>query len=289
MKTLLRQDIPKDFIYYRTGSKVFYEYYRELTKIHALRISENSYEFIKAWQIYQGVYSVIAEKIDREPSPEFLRTFGIMHGIIFWTPRRITVKPKWWMRMPTFFTKNSLHSSRSAFCVLDRQDYWMKWSSAARWHRKKILDNIQKWMIRIEKNIDPHKFLEVYLSLDLPDPNKRYIASWCEKKFHQSMENFRIYLIFVDDRPLAWGVFIDDGVTSEYFTSFYHRDGYPYHLGIAMMDIWFLDSYEKWVKYCDLDHMRDSWQSWGYKWYTKFKEGIADYDVYFHDMWAKFF
>lgn len=29
MKTLLRYDIPEDFIYYRTGSEIFYDYSQE--------------------------------------------------------------------------------------------------------------------------------------------------------------------------------------------------------------------------------------------------------------------
>jgi hypothetical protein len=52
-------------------------------------------------------------------------------------------------------------------------------------------------------------------------------------------------VIEVEGRPLAGALFIDMGTTSEYYVSFYHRDGYPYHLGIAMMDVWLLDSYEK--------------------------------------------
>lgn len=32
MKTLDRSDIPQDFIYYRTGSKVFYDYYAHYSR-----------------------------------------------------------------------------------------------------------------------------------------------------------------------------------------------------------------------------------------------------------------
>lgn len=52
-------------------------------------------------------------------------------------------------------------------------------------------------------------------------------------------------MITIDGKVLAGAIFIDEDVTSEYFTSFYSRDAYEYHLGIAMMDAWFLDSYEK--------------------------------------------
>ena len=55
---------------------------------------------------------------------------------------------------------------------------------------------------------------------------------------------YRIYTASVGGRVLAGAIFIDEGVTSEYWVSFYHRDSHPYHLGIALLDRWFLDSYE---------------------------------------------
>ena len=38
MKTLLRQDIPEDFSYYRTGSRVFYEYYKNSSHKMTVRL-----------------------------------------------------------------------------------------------------------------------------------------------------------------------------------------------------------------------------------------------------------
>lgn len=78
-------------------------------------------------------------------------------------------------------------------------------------------------------------------------------------------------------------------MTSEYWVSFYYPDSHPYHLGVALLDRWMLDSYELSIQYCDLDHMRDSGQSASYAGYTQFKSSIADHDAYFHDMWIKFF
>jgi hypothetical protein len=41
--------------------------------------------------------------------------------------------------MPKMFRKDFLHSSRIAFSILDREDYWEKWSTKAKAHRRKIL------------------------------------------------------------------------------------------------------------------------------------------------------
>jgi hypothetical protein len=40
MQTLPRSDIPKDFIYYRTGSRVFLDYYKEFTKLKIIETGE---------------------------------------------------------------------------------------------------------------------------------------------------------------------------------------------------------------------------------------------------------
>jgi lipid II:glycine glycyltransferase (peptidoglycan interpeptide bridge formation enzyme) len=236
-----------------------------------------------------GLWSVTVEKNDFEVTREYLKSIWISHGIIYWTPIRRLEKPIDWFRLPTWITKRNIHSSRSAFSLLDTLDYSSKWSSSARAHRRHVLENIQKWIIRIEETDSVQKFLELYTTTKIHDPNKKFVARMTERLFTKTESAYRIYIAYVNDIPLAWAIFIDEGMTSEYWASFYHEDSKPYHLWIAIMDRWFLDSYKKWIKYMDLDHMRDVWQSWSFLWYTKFKESIADFDVYFHDMWIKIF
>ena len=288
MKTMIRRDIPEDFIYYRTGSKVFYEYLKQFRFYIVEKIHKRG-DFFSAMQILPGFWSITAEKIDVELTKDSLSKFGIHHGIIWWTPLRKMKKPKGWTRMPTWWVKHDIHSSRSAFSHLDNPEYWQKWSPKARAHRRKVIENIKKWIITIHKHVSLEEFLRIYAATPVWDGDKGFRQRLTRKLFQNTKTDYRIYIIEVGGKPLAGWIFIDMGTTSEYWVSFYHRDGYPYHLGIAMMDVWFLDSLEKWVKYCDLDHMRDSWQSLGYSGYTKFKESIADYDVYFHDMWINFF
>jgi len=67
MKTIPRESIPDDFSYYRTGSRVFYEYYRKYTRLIIERVGDG-YEFMKIGKIVGNFYSIIAEKIDTEPS-----------------------------------------------------------------------------------------------------------------------------------------------------------------------------------------------------------------------------
>jgi hypothetical protein len=93
MKTLPRSDIPEDFVYYRTGSRVFLDYYKEFTKLKIIETGQES-QFIKAGKITEKFYSVIAEKVDTEPSKAFLAKYGISHGMVFWMPMRRIEKPK---------------------------------------------------------------------------------------------------------------------------------------------------------------------------------------------------
>jgi hypothetical protein len=143
MKTIHRKDIPEDFIYYRSGSRVFFEYLKSF-RSYIISWTREGKEFFSAVRIFPGWWSVTAEKIDTELSKEKLLTQGIKHGIIWWTPMRKTEKPKGWWRVPTWWTKGDIHSSRSAFSVLDRADYAEKWSPKARAHRRKVVENIKK-------------------------------------------------------------------------------------------------------------------------------------------------
>ncbi len=288
MKPLSRSLIPSDFSYYRTGSRVFFDYYRKYTNNIVERIGK-WYEFWTGFQIFPGVWSVSVEKNDTELTRTELQKSWISHGIIWWTPIRRLEKPTGWWRVPTWFTKRNIHSSRSAFVILDQPNYWNKWTAPARAHRRKVLANIEDGTIEIRTDCSLDVFLSLYQSTPVHDPEKWSRIRMTRKLLENQESSYRIYTASVEGRVLAGAIFIDEGVTSEYWVSFYHPDSHPYHLGIALMDRWMLDSYEKSIKYCDLDHMRDSWQSALYAGYTQFKSGVADHDTYFHDMWIKIF
>ncbi|MBC7498565.1 GNAT family N-acetyltransferase [Candidatus Gracilibacteria bacterium] len=288
MKTLSRSLIPNDFIYYRSGSRVFFDYYRKYTNNIVERIGKG-YEFWTAWHIFPGCWSIIVEKNDTELTRIDLKKAGISHGIIWWTPMRRLDKPAGWWKVPTWFTKKNIHSSRSAFSIFDHPDYWNKWIAPARAHRRKVIENIENGTIEISTNCSLDDFLILYQDTPVHDGEKSSRIRMTRKLLSDHELGYRIYTASVGGRVLAGAIFIDEGVTSEYWVSFYHADSHPYHLGIALIDRWMLDSYELSIQYCDLDHMRDSGQSRSYAGYTQFKSGLADHDVYFHDMWIRIF
>ena len=199
MHTLLRQDIPLDFTYYRTGSRVFYQYCKKYFKGVTHRVG-TGYVFFRAIRIFGlPFYSIAAEKVDENPL-NHIQALGIEHGVIFWAPLRNTIKPKGWIRLPRFMCISMLHASRTAFSVLDTPEYWIRWSPQARAHRRKILELQEQGKISIEKCTDPHEFLAIYRTLHLRDPYQPYLIQWCERVFSDAnmTKNLRVYLARVD-------------------------------------------------------------------------------------------
>lgn len=288
MKTLHRSNIPSFYKYYRSSTELFYEYYKSYSSCKVFKIPLTQ-DFFHAKKIFPGFWSIDAIKIDTLPSLGSLKALGISHGIIFWAPLRTSEKPSLWYRLPRFYAKSHLHSSRSAFCVLDTPEYWKKWSPQARNHRKHVLQEIQSGIITIESSQDITRFIELYAHIEHKNPYRKIVSRMSKKLFENTTQSYRIYFITVDWEVTAWAIFLDDGDISEYWAACYDRGSSNHHLWVAMMDIWMQESYTLGIKICDLDHMRDSGQSKSFKGYTKFKENFADYDVYFHDMWGKVF
>jgi hypothetical protein len=104
-------------------------------------------------------------------------------------------KPKGWIRLPAYAATKLLHASRTAFSVLDTPEYWTKWSSEARNHRKKFLKNLTDGIVHIESSDNLELFYELYKGAKIPDPNKRVHAQWLERMIQtEGMRNKRIYL-----------------------------------------------------------------------------------------------
>lgn len=202
VKTLMRNLIPEDYVYYRSGSKVFFEYLSQFRSYIVKQVTKK-WEFFSAVQILPGFWSVNLEKVDFELSKSYLSQYGIHHGIICWTPLRTIDKPKWWLRVPRWYAKYELHSSRSAFSILDRSDYWMKWSPKARAHRRKVEEYIASGKIIIRKDYSLSDFLDLYAKTPVQDGDKRFRIRLTKKLFEKTKTNYRIYIIEVDGVPLA--------------------------------------------------------------------------------------
>ena len=228
--------------------------------------------------------SVMSTKGDILPSIEHDISLGSI-----WQRLDAWKKKKWWFHLGYIFSHFYHHSTRSSFSVLDTAEYWKKWSSSARGHRNKIQNEIKAKILTIDTETSLEEFLSLYTKTKVHHRWKEYNI-WRQKylsKYHNA--NIRIYTASIYWEILAGAIFLDDNPTSTYLIAFQDDRAKSHHLWLALLDRWFWESEKLWYKYLDLDHMRDTLDPLSYTGYTKFKSEIADYDVFFRDLWMKIF
>jgi lipid II:glycine glycyltransferase (peptidoglycan interpeptide bridge formation enzyme) len=142
--------------------------------------------------------------------------------------------------------------------VIDTPEYYKKWSSNARGHRNKILKEIDAGIITINTEASLEDFLEVYKKTRVRHKWKRYNI-WRQKYLSRyNSANIRIYTASLDGVVLAGAVFLDYKPTSTYLIAFQDDRAKKHHLGLALLDRWYLESQKLGYQYLDLDHMRDT-------------------------------
>lgn len=288
MKILDRSNLPEDYHYYRSHSEGYFHWVSKyFWSNYAIVKEKEGYAFIKH---FLGWFFSIAtfEKVDIIPTPELLEKYGMKRWLVYWAGwSQVRPSVPRFLRVPYPILRSYLHSTRSAFSILDTPEYWKKWSSNARGHRNKLLRMIDEWKIEIKTNATLEEFLEVYESVKTPHPYKKYFIKRQRFLDKYSNANIRYYIAFVDGVALAGAVFLDDLPTSTYLIAFQDVRGKSYHLGLAIIDRWFAESQELGYKYLDLDHMKDVFDPMSYSGYTKFKSEIADYELKWREVWVK--
>lgn len=197
--------------------------------------------------------------------------------------------PSGWKKLGKWSSQDFHHASRSAFSVLDDTPYERKWCDDARQKRRKIHKMIAEGRIRIDTNANPEIFLEAYSRARVSQSSslKKFLLRRQRFFFEHTPEAFRTYLAYVDDQPMAGAVFLDDIPTSTYLIAFQDARAKEYHLGLAIIDAWFQESTERGFRFLDFDHMRDVGNPKSYQGYTDFKSRLAEYELYFSEVWGK--
>jgi hypothetical protein len=77
MKTIPRELIPEDFLYYRSSSRVFYEYYKNHTFLKVKKLEENSFKFLIENFLFLWIKNISIEKIDIEITKKKLKELKI--------------------------------------------------------------------------------------------------------------------------------------------------------------------------------------------------------------------
>lgn len=289
MQNLERSQIPEDYFPYRSHSHPFFHWLtKNLDTSHASIINEDGW-FWLINHCFWGHFSIAYfEKCDLEPTQALLMKYGMKRWIVFWSGWRKT-KPagRGWLRFGYNFSRMYHHSTRSAFVVINSAEYWEKWTSGARWQRKKIRDLEQSDTIRIDTDVSIEDFLIIYNRTEISHGWKTYLSLRQQFLSQYYGDNIRIFLAFVGNRPLAGAIFLDDQSTSTYLVAFQDPAGKPYHLWLAIVDRWCEQSFEKGFKYLDFDHMQNTCDSDSYAGYTRFKAHLTEFELQFREVWAK--
>lgn len=290
MNLLKNTDIPKDYHYYRSHSKIYFSWILKNLSQKTITIEENgNYWYIN--HFFWWMFSIARfEKSEIIPTLEIMKKYKMKRGLVLWSWwSKLTpgILGNWlWFKLWYFFSWTYHHSVRCAFSVLDGKDYWKKWKKNEQGSRYKVLKEVETWKVVISTKASLEDFVEVYEKTKLKHALKNYLIS--RQRFISEIwwEKVRVYLAYVDSKPLAWAIFLDDFPTSTYLVAFQDNLWKKYHLWLAIIDKWFEESEKSWFKYLDLDHMKWFLDSSSYAWYTKFKSSIADYELNFPNMWV---
>ena len=289
MEPLALKNIPDGYKYYRSAFASHRDYRLSRSNQVSSIPVKNGFFWWK-FPIIHGVFALYYFlKCPNSPPKKQLQEKEGGHGIIFWAPWWETPHDmNGWIRLPKWLSRGFHHASRSSFSVLEWPEYYQSWAPSARNHRRKILQYREQKTIEI-RSCSAKEWLETYKKTRLPHDNKSYFIRRLEFLEEHFSKNLRIYMAYKDTIPLAGWVFLDEWETSVYLFAFQDEIGKPYHLGLGIIDYWFLDSYQKWFKYLDFDHMWNIWDPKSYKGYTKFKSELANYELLFEDIWVQWF
>nr|MDD3720213.1 hypothetical protein [Candidatus Gracilibacteria bacterium] len=289
MNLLKNIDIPKDYKYYRSHSKVYFSWILKNFSKKTIKIEENgNYGYIN--HFFGGLFSIACfEKVNVIPTYEMMKKYKMKRGLIFWSgwsqDKPYLDTKLIWLKLGYLFSWGYHHSVKSSFSVLDQKEYWKKWERNARGHRNKIRKELDSGVIKINTNAKIDDFINIYVNTKVKHNLKRYLIN--RQKFLSEVgeNNIRIYLAYIESIPLAGAIFLDDSPTSTYLVAFQNDKGKKHNLGLALIDKWFEESEKLGFKYLDLDHMRGFLDPNSYKGYTKFKSSIADYELSFPNVW----
>ena len=269
--------LPKDFKYFRSSSD-WYKKYLEKCEVYIIELENNCFWWMKKF-FFNTINLAKFERIDEEPTKEHLKKFWFKRWLVIWIPKDQDIKPKWWFKVliPTHFMK-------TWYTTLS-EDYQKHWNSRAKRALKKFL----KTTCEI-KQVDENIFREAFKKAKVTTPAKYWYLS-----FHKSMcglawEKINNYLVYLENEAIAWlAVYDFDENSSVHLVAFHTQKAKDLQAGTGLMNKWFYDSFKKWLKYVNMDHLRDSSMATDQQWYTRFKMNFIENIIEFRQSYIKFF
>lgn len=279
MQHLEPKDFPKDFYYHRTSAEIYRPYLESCGNITTYTLTNGVQYGWKKGLFGNSVYVIRQERTDCEPDIEALKKSGVKHAIVSWIPYSRTDIPKWWRRL--WLTD---HFQETSVNILDA-GYQKKWNDRAR----RALKKWEKSGAEI-RAVDADTFIDAF--------SHTRVKHWYKSDYIKNYKRIRAYapkkvrqwLAYHDGKPVAGLACLDylDN-HSVHFVAFTSREAYPLQAGTGLIDTWFRDSLERWVKYLTFDQLRNPHGPRDQKGYTEFKDNFVEYRLSFPKAYFKMF
>lgn len=284
MKTLPKSEYPRDFFYHRTSAEIYRPYLESCGNITTFDI-ENPPQFAwKKWLFWNKIHIIKYERTDIEPNIEKLKAEWAKHGMVTWIPYSQTDIPPGWRRLWA-----TDHFQETSVNILD-ENYRTKWNDRSR----RALKKYEKSGAEV-RSVDSDTFIEAF--------KKSHVKHWTYKLIKGDyINNYKRIRSFGPDKVRQWLVYNTDwkavaGLAcidylknhSVHFVAFTDKESYPIQWGTALIDTWFQESLEKWIKYITFDQLRNPHWPKDQKGYTEFKENFIEHRLSFPKAYFKIF
>lgn len=278
MQTLKPSEYPRDFYYHRTSAEIYRPYLEACGSISTFDI-QNPPQYAWKKHLFWNIYVSRYERTDIEPKIDQLKENGMKHGVITWIPYSRTDIPKGWRRMWI-----NDHFQETSVNILDAH-YRKKWNDRGR----RAIKKFEKSGAEV-RAVDPETFVEAFRATRVKHWFKSDYISNYKRISKYDPSKVRQWCVYHDWKAVAWLACLDylDN-HSVHFVAFTGKDAYDIQGGTALIDTWFRESLEKWIKYITFDQLRNKWGPSDQKWYTEFKENFIEYRLSFPKAYFKIF
>jgi len=278
MQHLQPSEYPRDFYYHRTSAELYRPYLESCGNITTFDIG-NPPQYAWKKRLFGDVYVSRYERTDIEPDIEKLKADGMKHGIITWIPYSRSDIPKGWRRMWI-----NDHFQETSVNILDA-NYRNKWNDRSR----RAIKKFEKSGAEV-RAVNPETFVEAFRATRVKHWFKSdYISNYKRISKHDPSK-VRQWCVYRDGEIVAGLACLDYlDSHSAHFVAFTGKKAYDIQGGTALIDTWFRESLEQWIKYITFDQLRNKWGPSDQKWYTEFKENFIEYRLSFPRAYFKVF
>lgn len=293
MLPLPKNQYPKDFYYHRTASPTYREY------LHTCKLAtfdiDHPPQFAWKKKIFWDFFGIIKyERIDVEPDIAHIKKMtGLKHAFVIWIPysREKSDIPKGWRRL--WLTD---HFEETGYSLLStktetQQDtksmsYLASWNDRSKRARKKFHAS----GATLEK-VSPEVFIDWFKHTNVKHWYKGAYIHYYKKMVAIDASKIRQWIAYDPEKKVIGWLAVHDfcDTHSVHLVAFSDRRSYAFQPWTGLIEEWFRESYDMWLKYLSFDQLRNKNGPRDQKGYTEFKENFLSARLSFIEAYFRFF